>query len=80
LLTEGQLGITDFEIGKDDGPITYRISQKLIGRLEETKELFEAFNQVKQTKCNCLVLVRGYLGSGKSTLVQQLKAVRNNKC
>jgi predicted ATPase/GAF domain-containing protein/tRNA A-37 threonylcarbamoyl transferase component Bud32 len=67
--------ITDFAIATQDVANRFYISQKLYGRESEISILLEAFERVAATSISSqteLMLVMGYSGVGKTTLVQEL--------
>ncbi|GAA0178875.1 AAA family ATPase [Clostridium sediminicola] len=63
-----------FEIAKDDICNIFEISDKLYGRNEEIEKLQNLFQQIKLGSKE-LVLIKGYPGIGKSSLVKEI----NNK-
>jgi hypothetical protein len=65
--------IDAFVIGAHDAPNRLTISQKLYGREKERRALFEAFERVVESGLPELVLVSGYSGIGKSSLVNELQ-------
>jgi predicted ATPase/signal transduction histidine kinase/tRNA A-37 threonylcarbamoyl transferase component Bud32 len=69
-----QLGRIDpFPLGERDVPDRLQIPQKLYGRDQEIAALLAAFERVADTGFPELVLVSGYSGIGKSTLVHELE-------
>ncbi|MGL5836152.1 MAG: AAA family ATPase [Waterburya sp.] len=66
--------ITDFEIATQDVAHQFQIPQKLYGRDEEIATLKAAFARVTASQCSApeLMLVTGYSGVGKTTLVQEI--------
>ncbi len=74
LETTGQ--IEDFVIATQDLADKFQIPQKLYGREEEVATLLEAFERVSGAKSNLsqteIMLVNGYSGTGKTTLVQEI--------
>ena len=58
-------------IGQDDVSKTFQIPQKLYGREKESKALLAAFDRVCRGKSE-LILISGYSGIGKSTLVHEI--------
>lgn len=62
----------DFVIGQQDQP-HFHISQKLYGRTEQTKILTKVFDDISGGLVpTCLMLVHGYSGIGKTTLVNEV--------
>ena len=74
LETTGQ--IEDFAIATQDLADKFQIPQKLYGREEEVSILLEAFERVSGAHSNLsqteIMLVSGYSGTGKTTLVQEI--------
>ena len=64
--------IEPFTPGAHDIPDTLRIPEKLYGREAEVGRLLEAFDRVVATGAPELVLVSGYSGVGKSSVVNEL--------
>ncbi|MBF0396918.1 MAG: AAA family ATPase, partial [Desulfobacterales bacterium] len=64
-------GIKPFVIGQKDVSTKFQISQKLYGREKEIKLLSDAFDRVSQNMKE-LILIAGYSGIGKSSLVNEL--------
>lgn len=69
LQSNGQ--ISDFPLGTQEVCDRFQISQKLYGREREVEMLLQAFEQVTTGQSNFL-LVAGYSGIGKSSLVQEI--------
>jgi PAS domain S-box-containing protein len=67
---EGRIG--DFPLGGHDAPDRLLIPEKLYGRSGEVAALLSSFNQVVATGMPELVLVSGYSGIGKSSVVNEL--------
>ncbi|MCP4755290.1 MAG: AAA family ATPase, partial [Proteobacteria bacterium] len=65
----GKIG--EFEIGLNDISDHLSIPQKLYGREEETKTLLEAFERVSGGQSE-MMLVAGYSGVGKSSLIREI--------
>lgn len=59
-------------IAQDDYPTQFRLPQKLYGREAELHRLMAAFERVQRDRTGQLVLVAGYSGIGKSSLVREL--------
>jgi predicted ATPase len=70
LESDGQ--IAPFPLGTDDVPDQLLISQKVYGRDSQIDTLLTAFKRVASGGNPELVLVSGYSGIGKSTMVDQL--------
>ena len=70
LESDGQ--IVSFPLGMDDIPDQLLISQKIYGRDSQIDTLLTAFKRVASGASPELVLVSGYSGIGKSTMVDQL--------
>ncbi|MGO4221728.1 AAA family ATPase [Lysobacter sp. TAF61] len=64
-----------FALGQQDHPDRLAIPEKLYGREAETNALIAAFNDVVETGVPTLVLVAGYSGIGKSSVVHELHKV-----
>lgn len=64
--------IQRFPLGKNDISNRFQISQKLYGRRKEIAILLEAFESASRGKV-ALMLVSGYSGVGKSTLVNEVQ-------
>jgi histidine kinase len=64
--------IADFHPGEQDVSATFHIPQKLYGREVDAARLDEAFNRVCQDGRTELLLVTGYSGVGKSSLVHEV--------
>jgi PAS domain S-box-containing protein len=62
--------IGSFALGWRDYSETFQISQKLYGRDQELQVLLKAFEQVKQGQ-HKMIMISGYTGIGKTTLVQE---------
>ena len=63
--------IPPFELGRHDICDRLQISQKLYGREREIGQLISAFNRVVESKTE-LLLVTGYSGIGKSSLINEI--------
>jgi predicted ATPase/signal transduction histidine kinase len=72
---ETQGGIADFPLGEDDAPDRLWIPEKLYGRAREIETLYTSFDRVVASGTPELVLVSGYSGIGKSSLVNELQKV-----
>jgi PAS domain S-box-containing protein len=69
---ERQGRVDDFPLGQDDIPDRLLIPEKLYGREREVKTLLAAFERIVQGGAPELVLVSGYSGIGKSSVVKEL--------
>lgn len=63
--------IQEFEIGLTDFSQLFELPQKIYGRETEISQIFSAFEELEIWKTE-LVLVHGYSGIGKTTLVGEL--------
>jgi predicted AAA+ superfamily ATPase len=81
-LTEwaAQRRIDDFPLGKHDTPDWLLIPQKLYGRQHEVETLLASFNGIVHGGAPELVLVSGYSGIGKSSLVSELHKALIPRC
>jgi PAS domain S-box-containing protein len=64
--------IEPFPLGRHDASGRLWIPEKLYGREKESRKLLDSFGRVEATGLPELVLVSGYSGVGKSSLVQEL--------
>jgi PAS domain S-box-containing protein len=64
--------IDPFRLGTHDASDRLLMPEKLYGRDRETQTLLDCFNQVVSTGNPILVLVSGYSGIGKSSIVHEL--------
>src|SRR6185436_16240651 len=64
--------IDDFPLGEHDTPDRLLIPEKLYGRTRDVETLLAAFNRVVHSGAPELVLVTGYSGIGKSSVVHEL--------
>ena len=69
---EAGAALQDFPLGTQDVPEVLRIPEKLYGRERELATLLAAFERVVSLGAPELVLVSGYSGIGKSSLVHEL--------
>jgi len=69
---EARHRIDDFPLGESDTPDRLLIPEKLYGREREIQHLLDAFERVVATGTPELVLVSGYSGIGKSSVVNEL--------
>ena len=72
---EAQRRIDDFPLGERDTPDRLLIPEKLYGRRREVETLLAAFDRVVKGGAPELVLVSGYSGIGKSSVVNELQPV-----
>jgi len=69
-LTRGQREV--FPLGRQDHPARFQLPQRLYGREGEVRQLLEAFERVVHEGHPEWILVRGYAGIGKSSVVNEL--------
>src|SRR4029077_5204548 len=67
--------IDTFPLGQEDRPDRLLIPEKLYGRESEIEKLLAAFDRVIKGGTRELVLVAGYSGIGKSSVVNELHKV-----
>ncbi|HET6609713.1 MAG TPA: AAA family ATPase [Rhodopila sp.] len=67
--------IDDFPLGQHDMPDRLRIPEKLYGRTHEVETLLAAFDRVATRGVPELVMVSGYSGIGKSSVVNEVHKV-----
>src|SRR5262252_6715503 len=67
--------IDDFPLGEHDRPDRLLIPEKLYGRRREVETLLAAFDRIVNGGASELVLVSGYSGIGKSSVVNELQPV-----
>ena len=72
---EAHGSIPEFPLGGQDTPDRLLIPEKLYGRARETGTLLAAFDRIVKTGTPELVLVSGYSGIGKSSVVNELHKV-----
>ena len=72
---EGERRIHDFPLGEHDRPDCLLIPEKLYGREREIETLLASFDRVVKSGKPELVLVSGYSGIGKSSVVNELHKV-----
>src|SRR5882672_8176939 len=72
---EAERRIDDFPLAKHDTPDRLLIPEKLYGREREVQTLLTAFERVVTSGTPELVLVSGYSGIGKSSVVNELHKV-----
>jgi PAS domain S-box-containing protein len=72
---EAQRRIDDFPLGAQDAPDRLLIPEKLYGRQREVETLLAAFDRILSGGLPELVLVSGYSGIGKSSVVNELQPV-----
>jgi PAS domain S-box-containing protein len=69
---EAHGSVDEFPLGQDDTPDWLLIAEKLYGREREVDALLGAFDRVVKSGAPELVLVSGYSGIGKSSVVNEL--------
>jgi predicted ATPase/serine phosphatase RsbU (regulator of sigma subunit)/tRNA A-37 threonylcarbamoyl transferase component Bud32 len=67
-----KLVIEPFKLAQDDFSGKFKISQKLYGREQEVRKLLEAFDRVSRGAVE-MVLIAGYSGVGKTSLVSEIQ-------
>jgi PAS domain S-box-containing protein len=67
--------VDDFPLGERDTPDRLMIPEKLYGRRAEVETLLASFDRVVKGGAPELILVSGYSGIGKSSLVNELQPV-----
>src|SRR5262249_49815874 len=72
---EGQRLIAEFPLGEHDTPDRLQIPEKLYGRAREVETLIAAFDRIVKSGAPELVLISGYSGIGKSSVVNELHKV-----
>lgn len=70
---EAQAHITAFALGEHDRPGNILLPKQLYGREQDIESLRGAFNRVAGTGTSELVLVSGYSGVGKTSVVHELQ-------
>src|SRR5262252_8162868 len=70
---EGRIG--DFPLGAHDTPDRLLIPEQLYGRAREIERLLASFDRIVKNGAPELVLVSGYSGIGKSSVVNELHKV-----
>ena len=72
----GEVPAGDFIPGREDVPSQLQVSQKLYGRAREVSLLIDAFERVSGRHgapgCSEMILIAGYSGIGKSSLVSEI--------
>ena len=64
--------IREFPLAQQDISDRFQVSQKLFGREAESNLLLSAFENVRNGACE-IILLSGYAGIGKSSLVNELQ-------
>jgi PAS domain S-box-containing protein len=64
--------LAEFPLGEDDAPDRLLIPEKLYGREREVETLLASFDRIVKSGAPELVLVSGYPGIGKSSVVNEL--------
>src|SRR5205814_5001496 len=72
---EARRGIDEFPLGEHDTPDRLLIPEKLYGRAGEIDILLASFDRVVESGRPELVMVSGYSGIGKSSVVNELHKV-----
>ncbi len=72
---EAQRRIVEFPLGEHDTPDRLLIPEKLYGRAREVETLVASFDRIVKNGAPELVLVSGYSGIGKSSVVNELHRV-----
>src|SRR5438132_1490731 len=72
---EAERRLDDFPLGEDDTPDRLLVPEKLYGRSREIDTLLTAFDRMVTSGRPELVLVSGYSGIGKSSVVNELHQV-----
>ncbi|WP_051391017.1 trifunctional serine/threonine-protein kinase/ATP-binding protein/sensor histidine kinase [Paraburkholderia mimosarum] len=67
--------IDDFALGQEDTPDRLLIPEKLYGRDHEVETLLRSFDRIVKNGVPELVLISGYAGVGKSSVVNELHRV-----
>ncbi|CUX58114.1 PAS sensor protein [Agrobacterium genomosp. 13 str. CFBP 6927] len=62
-----------FELGRGDVSAELLVPEGLYGRQQEVQRLVTAFNEMAESGCSNLVLVSGYSGVGKTSVVKELE-------
>jgi len=70
-----EAGVHDFTLGDHDRPDYLQIPEKLYGREREIETLLASFDRIVNGGTPELVLVSGYSGIGKSSVVNELQRV-----
>ncbi len=70
---ESERRIDDFPLGEEDTPDRLLVPEKLYGRSREVETLLAAFDRIVTSGRPELVLVSGYSGIGKSSVVNELQ-------
>src|SRR6266702_4064795 len=70
---ESERRINDFPLGEDDTPDRLFVPEKLYGRSRDVETLLAAFDRIMTSGRPELVLVSGYSGIGKSSVVNELQ-------
>src|SRR5262245_40322601 len=72
---ESHRGIAEFPLGERDTPDRLLIPEKLYGRVREVETLIASFDRIVKSGAPELLLVSGYSGIGKSSVVNELHKV-----
>jgi serine/threonine protein kinase len=74
-LTGAREQIDDFPLGQRDTPDRLLIPEKLYGRRRQVETLLASFDRIVNGGAPVLILVSGYSGIGKSSVVNELQPV-----
>ena len=77
---QAQRRIDEFTLGEYDTPSRLVIPEKLYGRQREVETLLAAFDRIVKGGAPELILVSGYSGVGKSSVVSELQPVLVPPC
>jgi PAS domain S-box-containing protein len=72
---DSERGVQDFALGEHDRPDYLQIPERLYGREREIETLLTSFDRIVHGGVPELVLVSGYSGIGKSSVVNELQPV-----
>ena len=64
--------IAVFDIAAEDVPNRFQLAEKLYGREEEVQLVLKLFGKVSDIGCRELLLVAGYSGVGKTSLIREV--------
>jgi serine/threonine protein kinase len=72
---EERASVDDFPLGQQDTPDRLLVPEKLFGRAREVEKLLVSFDRVVKNGTPELLLISGYSGIGKSSVVNELHRV-----